>query len=66
MDITDETVLATAPLTAKVVRPLTANVAVMLVGWDQTVALVIFFLITNDNNPSHCQLKQKKTCYPYF
>ena len=50
-DITDETVLAPAPLTAKLVRPLMAHVAVMLAGWGLTVALVIF--ITNDNNLSN-------------
>ena len=38
-----ETVLAPAPLTVKVVRPLMAHVPVMLVGWDLTVALVLFY-----------------------
>ena len=46
-----QTVLAPAPLTARLVRPQTAYVAVMLVGRGQTVAVVIF--ITNDNDLSN-------------
>ena len=46
-----QTVPAPAPLTAKLVKPLMAHVAVMLVGWGLTVALVIF--ITNVSNFSN-------------
>ena len=52
-DIMVQTVLAPAPQTAKLVKPLTVHVAVMLVGWGLTVALVflslmnVFLLIFN-------------------
>lgn len=45
-DIMVQTVLASAPQTAKLVKPPTAHVPVMLVRWGRTVALVFF--ITND------------------